>query len=45
MGAPPEVLDDISQRRYRHPSAISEQWATRRADLTLTYLKPAIEQI
>lgn len=45
MGAPPKVLDDIRQRRYGHPGTISVQWATRRAELTLAYLKPAIEQI
>jgi hypothetical protein len=45
MGAPPEVLNDIRQHRYGHPGTTSDQWATRRADLTLTYLKPAIEHI
>ncbi|MEU3862682.1 nucleotidyltransferase domain-containing protein [Streptomyces sp. NPDC028722] len=45
MGAPPEVVDDIRQRRYGDPSPATEQWTARRAELTLTFLKPAIEQI
>ena len=45
MGAPPEVVDDIRQRRYGNPPPATQQWTARRADLTLTFLKPAIEQI
>ncbi|MGW3865478.1 nucleotidyltransferase domain-containing protein [Streptomyces sp. NPDC005047] len=45
MGAPRELVDDIRQRRYGNHSRATEQWAARRADLTLTFLKPAIEQI
>jgi hypothetical protein len=45
MGAPPEVVDDIRQRRYGDPGPATEQWTARRAELTLTFLKPTIEQI
>ena len=45
MKAPPEVVEDIRQRRYDNPGPATEQWTARRADLTLTFLKPAIEQI
>ncbi|MEU6289052.1 nucleotidyltransferase domain-containing protein [Streptomyces sp. NPDC046988] len=45
MGAPRELVDDIRQRRYGNHSRATDQWTARRADLTLTFLKPAIEQI
>lgn len=45
MGAPPEVVDDIRQRRYGDPATATEQWTARRAELTLTFLKPAIEHL
>jgi hypothetical protein len=44
LGAPAEVVDDISQRRYGDPGPASPQWIARRAELTLAFLRPAIEQ-
>ncbi|MFJ9637051.1 nucleotidyltransferase [Streptomyces sp. NPDC101178] len=45
MGAPQEVVDDIRQRRYGEHSRATEQWPARRAELTLTFLRPAVERI
>jgi hypothetical protein len=45
LGAPPEVVEDIRQRRYGNPGPASQQWIDRRAELTLTFLRPAIEQV
>ena len=45
LGAPAEVVDDIRQRRYGDPGPASQRWITRRAELTLTFLRPAIEQL
>jgi hypothetical protein len=45
LGAPAEVVDDIRQRRYGDPAPTSQQWIARRAELTLTFLRPAIEQL
>ena len=45
LGAPAEVVDDIRQRRYGDPGPASQQWIARRAKLTLTFLRPAIEQL
>jgi hypothetical protein len=45
LGAPAEVVDDIRQRRYGDPGPASPQWIARRAELTLTFLRPAIEQV
>jgi hypothetical protein len=45
LGAPAEVIDDIRQRRYGSPSPASPQWTARRAELTLTFLRPAIKQV
>ena len=44
LGAPAEVVDDIRQRRYGDPGPASPRWIARRAELTLTFLRPAIEQ-
>ncbi|GAA1571523.1 nucleotidyltransferase domain-containing protein [Kribbella hippodromi] len=44
LGAPIDVVDDIRQRRYGVPDPATEQWLTRRAELTVTFLRPAIEQ-
>ena len=44
LGAPAEVVDDIRQRRYGDPGPASQQWIARRAELTLTFLRPAIER-
>ena len=45
LDAPAEVVDDIRQRRYGNPGPASEQWIARRAELTRTFLRPAIEQL
>ncbi|MBO0835993.1 MAG: hypothetical protein J2P28_10800, partial [Actinobacteria bacterium] len=45
LGAPAEVVDDIRQRRYGDPGPASQQWIARRAELTLNFLRPAIEQL
>jgi hypothetical protein len=45
LGAPIEVVDDIRERRYGDPDPASEQWLTRRAELTLAFLGPAIDQV
>jgi hypothetical protein len=45
LGAPAEVVDDIRQRRYGEPDPASPRWIARRAELTLAFLRPAIEQV
>jgi hypothetical protein len=45
LGAPAEVVDDIRQRRYGDPGPASRRWIARRAELTLTFLRPAIGQL
>ncbi|GAA0655065.1 nucleotidyltransferase domain-containing protein [Kitasatospora atroaurantiaca] len=45
LGAPAEVVDDIRQRRYGAPGPASPQWIARRAELALTFLRLAIEQV
>jgi hypothetical protein len=45
LGAPAEVIDDIRERRYGNPGPASEQWIARRAELTRTFLRPAIQQL
>jgi hypothetical protein len=45
LGAPAEVVEDIRQRRYGNPGPASRRWTARRAELTLTFLRPAIEQL
>jgi hypothetical protein len=45
LGAPAEVVDDIRQRRYGNPGPASQLWIAHRAELTLTFLRPAIEQV
>jgi Nucleotidyltransferase domain len=45
LGAPPEVVDDIRQRRYGDPGPAPEPWIARRAELTLAFLRPTIERI
>ena len=45
LGAPAEVVEDIRQRRYGDPGPASPDWITRRAELTLAFLRPAIEQV
>ena len=45
LAAPAEVVDDIRQRRYGDPGPASQRWIARRAELTVTFLRPAIEQV
>jgi hypothetical protein len=45
LGAPAEVVDDIRQRRYGDPGPASQRWIARRAELTLAFPRPAIEQV
>lgn len=45
LGAPAEVVDDVRQRRYGDPGPASQRWIARRAELTLAFLRPAIEQV
>ncbi|MEU1535430.1 hypothetical protein [Streptomyces fagopyri] len=44
-GAPTDVVDDIRQRRYGVPGPATDRWITRRAELTLAFLRPAIETV
>jgi hypothetical protein len=44
LGAPAEVVDDIRQRRYGDPDPPSQPWIARRAELTLGFLRPALER-
>ncbi|MFE1590417.1 nucleotidyltransferase domain-containing protein [Streptomyces sp. NPDC058737] len=47
LGAPGEVVEDIAERRYgkgRRPAATAE-WTARRAELTRSYLGPAIDTL
>ncbi len=43
LGAPAEVVADIRQRRYGHPGPASKRWIARRAELTVAFLRKAIE--
>jgi Nucleotidyltransferase domain len=45
LGASAEVVDDIRQRRYGDPGPASQRWIACRAELTVTFLRPAIEQV
>jgi hypothetical protein len=44
-GAPIEVLDDIYQRRYGTPQAISDEWRVRRGLVARTYVRAGIEDV
>ena len=44
LGAPADVVDDIRQRRYGDPDPASHPWIARRAELTLGFLRPALER-
>ncbi|MFC4032111.1 nucleotidyltransferase [Streptomyces polygonati] len=44
LGAPAEVVADIRRRRYGDPGPATDQWITRRAELALAFLGPAIER-
>ncbi|MER5471942.1 nucleotidyltransferase domain-containing protein [Streptomyces sp. NPDC002685] len=43
LGAPVEVVDDIRSRRYGNPGPPTQEWARRRAELTRSFLGPAID--
>jgi hypothetical protein len=43
LGAPAKVVDDIRERRYGAPDPASQAWIARRAELTLGFLRPALE--
>jgi hypothetical protein len=46
LGAPVEVVDDISARRYEHPAPpTAPKWTERRGELTRAYLGPAIDRL
>jgi hypothetical protein len=45
LGAPGEVVEDIAGRRYGGPVRRTEDWTARRAELTRSYLGPAIETL
>ncbi|MFF0446431.1 nucleotidyltransferase [Streptomyces sp. NPDC004609] len=47
LGAPAEVVEDISRRRYAEPAPApaSEEWTARRAELALAFLAPALERV
>jgi hypothetical protein len=45
LGAPAEVVEDIRRRRYGRPPTSDEQWPTRRAELTLAFLRVAIDRV
>ena len=45
LGAPAEVVADIRERRYGEPGPAAQWWIARRAELTLAFLRPAIEQV
>ncbi|GGT04075.1 nucleotidyltransferase domain-containing protein [Streptomyces cinerochromogenes] len=45
LGAPAEVVEDVTRRRYGTPDPASTAWLTRRAELTRAYLAPAIDAL
>ncbi|EHN73720.1 hypothetical protein SMCF_6844 [Streptomyces coelicoflavus ZG0656] len=47
LGAPAEVVEDVAERRYgnRARPAPRAEWTARRADLTRSYLGPAIDTL
>ncbi|MFJ9735503.1 nucleotidyltransferase domain-containing protein [Streptomyces sp. NPDC101171] len=45
LGAPAEVVEDITRRRYGAPAPRDEAWLARRAGLTRAYLGPAIDEL
>ncbi len=45
LGAPREVVRDVGARRYGTPAPPTEEWAARRAELTRSYLGPAIDTL
>ncbi|MEU9474852.1 nucleotidyltransferase [Streptomyces sp. NPDC048191] len=45
LGAPVEVVKDITRRRYADPAPADGAWVARRAELTRAYLGPAIDKL
>ncbi|MBJ6638205.1 nucleotidyltransferase domain-containing protein [Streptomyces sp. DHE7-1] len=45
LGAPAEVVEDITRRRYGAPAPRDEAWLAHRAALTRAYLGPAIDAL
>ncbi|MFI2199328.1 nucleotidyltransferase domain-containing protein [Streptomyces sp. NPDC020192] len=46
LGAPVEVVEDITRRRYdKGPALATGNWVNRRAELTRAYLGPAIDTL
>ncbi|MFE0800884.1 nucleotidyltransferase domain-containing protein [Streptomyces sp. NPDC058812] len=45
LGAPDEVVRDITERRYGSPADPADGWPARRAELTRSYLGPAIDTL
>ncbi|MFI1466602.1 nucleotidyltransferase domain-containing protein [Streptomyces wuyuanensis] len=45
LGAPGEVVDDIRRRRYGEPRPATPDWTIRRAELTVSFLGPAIDRV
>ncbi|ANP54348.1 hypothetical protein J2Z21_006275 [Streptomyces griseochromogenes] len=45
LGAPEEVVEDITRRRYEEPAPADAGWPDRRAELTRAYLGPAIDAL
>ncbi|MDT0610720.1 nucleotidyltransferase domain-containing protein [Streptomyces lancefieldiae] len=45
LGAPGEVVEDITRRRYGNPARPTEEWTARRSELTRSYLGPAIDTL
>lgn len=45
LGAPGEVVEDIAERRYGNPARPTDEWTARRAELTRSYLGPAIDTL
>ncbi|MFF0141485.1 nucleotidyltransferase domain-containing protein [Streptomyces sp. NPDC005227] len=45
LGAPQDVVDDITRRRYEEPAPAAPAWTDRRAERTRSYLGPAIDSL
>ncbi|MEU2715704.1 nucleotidyltransferase [Streptomyces sp. NPDC007205] len=45
LGAPAEVVEDVTRRRYEDPAPAGDAWLARRAELTRAYLAPAIDAL
>ena len=45
LGAPAEVVEDITRRRYASPAPADGPWLARRAESTRAYLGPAIDAL